>query len=180
MYVSSRDDGHGLVRKYHWIGIAVVLILSFPLHFIYEWTGENAVVGMFAPINESIWEHLKLVFFPLLIWWIAGYLYFNRKRSLSLSKWALSGTLSLFLSMLIIVSYYYILKGALRIENSFTNIFSLFVAIPISQLVAIYIYRTAKKSNWWILIAALFVSVTSGLFVYFTFSPPALPLFQES
>src|SRR5690625_2707729 len=124
MYVSSRDDGHGLVRKYHWIGIAVVLILSFPLHFIYEWTGENAVVGMFAPINESIWEHLKLVLFPLLIWWIAGYLFFNRKRSLSLSKWALSGTMSLFLSLLIIVSYYFFLREALEIRIPFPIFFS--------------------------------------------------------
>ena len=33
-------------------------------HFIYEWTGENTLAGLIFPVNESIWEHLKLIFFP--------------------------------------------------------------------------------------------------------------------
>lgn len=62
------------VKVYQWIGIVVVCILSVPFHFLYEWLGENTVVGLFFPINESIWEHLKLVFWPLLVWWILGYI----------------------------------------------------------------------------------------------------------
>ncbi len=55
------------VRIYHIVGIFVICIASFPLHFSYEWSGESAIVGIFTPINESIWEHLKLVFWPLLL-----------------------------------------------------------------------------------------------------------------
>lgn len=52
-------------RYYHWVGLVVVSLLSIPLHFTYAWLGKLNVVGMFTPINESIWEHLTLVFWPL-------------------------------------------------------------------------------------------------------------------
>ena len=35
------------------------------LHFAYGWSGENAVVAAFSAVNESTWEHMKLLFFPL-------------------------------------------------------------------------------------------------------------------
>lgn len=59
-------------RRWGLLGLIVVCFLSIPLHFFYDWTGENTFIGLFAPINESIWEHLKLVFWPLLVWWTVG------------------------------------------------------------------------------------------------------------
>lgn len=46
------------------IGILFVLITGSVSHFLYDWTGKNPVVGLFTPANESIWEHMKLLFFP--------------------------------------------------------------------------------------------------------------------
>ena len=43
------------------------LILGTLLHFIYEWSGNNAIIASFSAVNESVWEHLKLVFYPMLI-----------------------------------------------------------------------------------------------------------------
>lgn len=39
-------------------------------HFVYEWSGENPIIGAIAPVNESVWEHLKLLFFPSLFYFI--------------------------------------------------------------------------------------------------------------
>ena len=66
------------VGKWILIGIPVIILLAFPLHFIYEWSGNQMVVGIFAPVNESVWEHLKLTYWPMLIWWVAGYLLLNK------------------------------------------------------------------------------------------------------
>lgn len=49
-------------------GIAFVLIAGTLSHFLYEWTGKNFVAGLFTPVNESVWEHMKLVFFPMLLY----------------------------------------------------------------------------------------------------------------
>lgn len=68
-------------RHYHWLGLVLFSILSIPLHFSYAWLGKLNMVGMFTPINESIWEHLKLLFWPLLLWWGIGYLIFVIKSN---------------------------------------------------------------------------------------------------
>ena len=50
------------------IGIFFVLITGTLAHFLYEWTGKNKIAGFFTPVNESVWEHMKLIFFPMLIY----------------------------------------------------------------------------------------------------------------
>ena len=60
------------------IGILFVAIFGTLLHFMYEWSGHKRFVSIFAAVNESTWEHLKLVFFPMLLTTIIG-LFFIRK-----------------------------------------------------------------------------------------------------
>lgn len=47
------------------IGAVVTITLGILSHFVYDWSGENFLVGLFFPVNESTWEHLKLLFFPM-------------------------------------------------------------------------------------------------------------------
>lgn len=56
-------------------GFVFVNLLGALSHFFYEWSGESVAVGIFFPVNESVWEHLKLVIFPTLVWFAVGTLY---------------------------------------------------------------------------------------------------------
>ena len=56
------------LKKYVWIGILFCLILGSLSHFFYSWTLSNPIVGIFCPVSESAWEHMKLVFFPVLLY----------------------------------------------------------------------------------------------------------------
>jgi uncharacterized protein (DUF983 family) len=51
-----------------WCGFAFVSIVGTLWHFIYQWTGDNRLVALVCPVNESPWEHLKLLWFPFLLW----------------------------------------------------------------------------------------------------------------
>lgn len=62
---------------YSIVGILFVIIVGFIAHFIFEATNENPVVAAFVPVNESVWEHLKLLVFPyllfvLIMWLLLG------------------------------------------------------------------------------------------------------------
>ena len=61
------------------IGAVFTIITGTLLHFVYEWSGESLFVGIFSPINESVWEHLKLLFFPMSVWILIGYFIFGKK-----------------------------------------------------------------------------------------------------
>lgn len=62
-------------KKYVWIGFFFCLILGSLSHFFYQWSGNTPAVGLFSPVNESAWEHMKLVFFPVLLYAISGRLF---------------------------------------------------------------------------------------------------------
>ena len=53
-------------KKITGLGILWTLVLGTLSHFFYQWSHENILIGLFSPVNESVWEHLKLLFFPAL------------------------------------------------------------------------------------------------------------------
>ena len=68
------------MRKVKIIGVFVIFLLSFASHFIYKWI-PNALFSIIFPINESIWEHMKLLVTPVLIFSLIEYIIYNKKRS---------------------------------------------------------------------------------------------------
>ena len=38
------------------------------LHFVYEWSGNSVWTAAFSAVNESTWEHMKLLFFPMFLY----------------------------------------------------------------------------------------------------------------
>lgn len=57
-----------LLKRCTIIGIIFVSAIGSLSHFLYDWSGQNHLVGLFTPVNESIWEHMKLLFFPMLLY----------------------------------------------------------------------------------------------------------------
>ena len=55
-------------KVYLTAGLVFSAVLGTLSHFFYEWSGQNPVVALFSPVNESTWEHMKLVFFQILVW----------------------------------------------------------------------------------------------------------------
>ena len=164
------------VRTYHFIGIFVILFIAGPLHFAYEWAGENYFVGLFAPVSESIWEHLKMVYWPTLLWWLVGYAVFRNSKNLNVMRWFQSMAVSIIFGMLIIVIWYYLWSGAFGIEASWVN-FSSMVSVVIGQLLAIHVYRVAEPRWIYLIPGVLFVIGLALMSGYFTYNPPSLPIF---
>lgn len=164
------------VRTYHFIGIFVILLIAGPLHFAYEWSGENYFVGLVSPVSESIWEHLKMVYWPTLLWWILGYAVYGKRKSLSLMRWFQAMAISIIFGMLIIVLWYYLWSGAIGIEATWVN-FSSMISVVIGQLLAIHVYRVAMPR--WIYFGSgmLIVLALAVMTAYFTYYPPDLPIF---
>lgn len=48
-------------------GFLTVSVLGTLAHFTYEWSGKQLLAGAFCAVNESTWEHMKLLFFPALL-----------------------------------------------------------------------------------------------------------------
>ena len=60
-----------VLKKFTLGGILWTLVIGTLSHFFYQWSGENFLIGLLSPVNETVWEHLKLLFFPALLYMLA-------------------------------------------------------------------------------------------------------------
>ena len=165
-----------------WMLLAVpaIAILSVPLHFLYEWTNQSVLAGIFAPVNESVWEHLKLTFWPILVWWgIGNYLYGDSKAGTP-RKIAVTCAAAEIVCMAVIVGFYYTYTGAFGIESFILNIAALLVGLIAAVLLARHIYIHAKPGRLASAFSVVIILIIAFLLIYFTASPPLLPIFQDS
>lgn len=148
----------------------IIFTLGYIFHYIYDLSNQNFIVGIFAPTNESIFEHMKLLLYPSILWWIY-FLFKNKNRNF------LPVIISIILSISLTISLYYVLKCGFNIESSFINITNMFISILISQVISLNIYnKKIYLNNFFSLFLIIFTII---IFIYFTFNPPKLPFFQD-
>jgi hypothetical protein len=171
----SRDTAQNWIL----LGIPVLIIVGSLMHFVYEWSGNSTIVGIFAPINESVWEHLKMAFWPMLIWWLVGYFLLSINNKISAEEWFVSCVIAELICLLVIVSFYYTYTGALGIESLILDIFSLFLGVAVGQCLALHVYKYKKFNHYCLYIAVTILIFMAITFIVFTFYPPHIPLFED-
>jgi len=162
------------------LGIPVLFIFGSLMHFIYEWSGNSAVIGVFAPTNESVWEHLKMTFWPILIWWITGYYILGKKHKISAVQWFIPCVTAEIICPLVIVSFFYTYTGAFGIESLILDIFSLLLGLAAGQGLALHVYKYKRFSPNRLYIATAILILLAITFTAFTFYPPHIPAFKDS
>ncbi|MGG5461240.1 DUF6512 family protein [Clostridium sp. B9] len=163
-----------------WIlkGIPILFIIGAIMHSAYDLSKNNLIVGLFCAVNESIWEHLKMVLIPVILWWVIYYYFKCSKYSINKNKWFQSALIALITSLITIPMLYYFYTQAFGVELIVVDIIILLLAIIFGQLLGLHIYRHGKGVNS-IIIIMIFVALIA-MFMIFTFYPPQIPLFKDS
>lgn len=162
------------LKQYTIWGIIFVVITGTLSHFLYDWTGNHRFVGYFTPINESIWEHMKLLFFPMLIYSLIMILKFRREYSCITSALCFGILLGTFLIPLFYYAYTYILgKNAFILDIS-NFILSILIAFWFS-----YRLTLSRRLESYTSILGMLVSVLLVCFFFFTYNPPDAAIFQD-
>lgn len=157
------------------IGVVFVLILGTIMHFVFEWTGYNPVIGAVVPVNESVWEHLKILFFPMLLFTIAEYLLLPKFRNRLFTVRLISAVIGLFY----IVSFFYTYSGILGKSILFLDIFSFVTGVILMYLISYLLFKVSVLSNKAAnIICLVLLLAIAALFIIFTFETPGLPLFH--
>lgn len=161
------------LRNYQIFSVLFTFILGTLLHFTYKWSGQNQIVAIFSSINESTWEHLKLLFFPMLITTILGFFLFKKKYS----NFLCSKTLGIIIAMLFTVIFFYTYTGILGKNIAFIDIALFFVATVLGELCSYLLIINHFKCNN--IIAIIVIIILLVFFIIFTFYPPDIGLFKD-
>ena len=162
------------LKIYFAAGVIFSAVLGTLSHFFYEWSGQNPVVALFSPVNESTWEHMKLVFFPILVWSLllpAGI----RKEFPAMQCAILIGGL---LGTWLVPVLFYTYSGILGRNLALIDIGIFYTAV----LAAFWTARKLRDSER-VEKACPFILFISAVmllaFFLFTFAPPDIGLFAE-
>ena len=156
------------------IGITFTAVLGTILHFLYQWTNFR-IFALFSAVNESTWEHMKLVFIPSLIFAIIQS--FLAKKEYD-CFWAFK-LIGILLGTMLIPILFYTLGGVFGELSAIVNIAIFFIAVFIEYLTEFVLFNKlkCKLQLKWVSITVLIIILV--LFFIFSFNPPNLPLFLD-
>ena len=163
-------------RKQLFFGMIGVAVLGTLFHFAYDFTGQNRFVGLFVAVNESTWEHMKLMFFPMLL--LTCFLapkwreeYANIDLILNLGN--LTATW-------LIPILFYTYRGILGYGISWVDISTFYISEVLSFLLILHLikYRGNPLLRKLTAISFLMILIQGLAFMWFTYHPPGLGIFM--
>ena len=156
------------------VGFAVTSLGGTILHFLYDWLGKAVWIAPFSGVNESTWEHQKLLFWPMLLFAVLQSCFFRDREDFWCVK--LRGIL---LGLTLIPVIFYTYNGVVGSSPDWFNIAIFFVAAAVA-----YLYETqllqrnsvrCRSPKWAV---AVLVGLAL-LFTVFTFLPPQIAIFRD-
>ena len=156
------------------LGFATVSLGGTLLHFLYDWLGEAAYLAPFSSVNESTWEHMKLLFWPMLAFAAIQRLFFKERKDFWCVK--LRGIL---LGICLIPIIFYTYNGVIGKSPDWLNISIFFICAAISYIYETRLFNTERlicKSPRKALLVLLAIALS---FVIFTFLTPSLGIFKD-
>jgi len=155
-------------------GFAAVTFVGTILHFLYDWTGGSILVSPFSGVNESTWEHMKLLFWPLFLFALVQRLFFRNQENYWCVKLA-----EILLGFVLIPVLFYTYNGVFGKSPDWINIAIFYVSALLVFLFEWWAFRNDRlqcKHPW---LAFATICLIGVLFVAFTFATPQIPLFQD-
>ena len=156
------------------MGFAVTSLSGTVLHFLYDWLEKPFWIAPFSGVNESTWEHMKLLFWPMFIYAVAESFFFREHKHFWCIK--LQGIL---FGLVLIPVIFYTYNGVVGKSPDWINIAIFFIAAAIT-----YLYETRQLNKCKIkckkpklALAAIFV--IAALFTIFTFRTPEINIFMD-
>lgn len=155
------------------VGFTFVSVAGTLLHFVYEWSGEPVLLAPFCAVNESIWEHMKLLYYPMLAFFFIEWRFRNGKTPAFFCSY-LFGTLA---GIVLIPILYYTYTGALGIFSDAVNIGIFFVSAAAAFFCIRYL--ESRLSGRFSSACVAFLILIGAVFAVFTFFPVKIPIFRD-
>lgn len=160
------------IKRFQIFSIIFTFVLGTLLHFTYEWSGESKFIAAFSAINESVWEHLKLLYFPMLITIIIGYFYLEKE----VPNFICAKTIGILVATLFTVVFFFTYTGVLGKNVAFIDISSFFIATILGEYTAYRLMIDRFKCKFGVEIILIVLGLS---FIFFTYYTPPIGIFRD-
>ena len=163
------------IQRWELFGFLFILVAGFPWHFVFQWTGGWRFAALIFPANESVWEHMKLCFWPGLVWALIEYPFLGKG---ALNFWTAKAAGLLAMCTLMAVCFYAYV-AVLGRSVLWANLLDFAVATAAGQYISYHILVSPALGPAVRRIGVIGLLVQIVAFLSLTYSPPQLFLFQD-
>jgi len=164
------------VLKWEISGIFFLIIVGSLLHFLFDWSYQHPIVGVVSAVNESVWEHLKLGYWSLVMFSLLEYHFIKRATN----NFFLAKGLGILILQGIILLVYYTYSTLWGEPTVVIDIAAYILGCILCQVVSYRILTRTRKSRVLNRLGLGILLIHAALLIVFTFIPPMLPIFQDS
>ena len=157
------------------VGFVFTAVVGTLLHFLFDWTGGNVVTALFSAVNESIWEHLKLLFYPMVAVGVIQYFFWGEDRE---SFWCIK-LIGILTGLILIPVVYYTYTGVLGINADWFNVTIFFLAAAVAYWVETILFQRDFRCPVSNGLCVAVIALIGVVFTVFTFLPPHIPFFRD-
>lgn len=165
-----------IIYLWELFGVIFISVMGSLLHFTYEWSGKCKPLAVISAVNESIWEHLKIAFWPALIYSIFEYIPLSNMTDNFITAKAACLLVIPISIIVLFYSYTYILGRNFLVMDIFIFVLSIYIGQKISSV----ILTMPKLPSFLTSISVLVIVLLIIQFSLFTFLPPKLAIFRDS
>ena len=162
------------IRLWQLMGFAVTSFVGTMLHFLYDWLGEAIWIAPFSGVNESTWEHMKLLFWPMFVYAVIQSFFFRERQDFWCIK--LRGNL---LGITLIPILFYTYNGVIGKSPDWINIAIFFISAAIAYILETRLFISGKLSCQKPKARLAVLCGIALLFILFTFRTPELGVFKD-
>ena len=163
------------ISRWQITGFLFTSILGTFLHFLFDLSRQNVIAALFSAVNESIWEHMKLIYYPMLLFALAEYrLWGNARKQFWCVK--LAGIL---MGLILIPVIYYTYTGIFGVSVDWLNIAIFFVAAGAAFWLEFRLFQKEHTCRLHPRAAFFLICMIGVVFTVFTFFPPKIPFFKD-
>lgn len=157
-----------------YVGIIFIAVTGTFLHFLYEISHHKKIVALFAAVNESTWEHIKIGITPTIIWSLYdGYVYGMN------ANYIIGKTLSLLTIIILIPILFYTYTIFTKKAILWIDVICFYVVIIMSQLVFNYFINSQPLPFIYTYLSGILLFIEIGVYMFFTFHPLKNFIFKD-
>lgn len=164
-----------MLKKTRIYAVIGIFIISFISHYVFE-LYPNILVSIFFPVNESIWEHTKILFTSILIYQAIDKIILN-KHEIKYNNFYLQSFITAIISIPIYLAIYLPLYHLIG-ENLFISILIMLITYIIIEIISYYLLKQ-KEYNIPNYIITTLIILTYIIFIYLTYNPPQNYIFYD-
>ena len=163
------------LKRLQILGFVFSVVVGTFLHFLYVWSGEKTVFAPISAVNESTFEHMKILFFPLFVFAIIEFFFVGKDHN---NYWCikLGGIL---IGTILIPVLFYTYTGVFGMSIDLINISIFFISSAVAFIVETILFKSGREICFLPILAFVFLCAIATLFIIFTFAPPHIPIFKD-